>query len=206
MLLASLSLFALIASGRPPADRVDTLIEQLKHKDSSVRQEAAQALGWIKDARSVDPLIAALKDEDSEVREAAARALGQIKDARAVDPLIAALKDEDRLVREIAAGALGEINSRSAAGVLTAALKDKNLEVLAAAYRFFIRRGEEGTEDVLIAALNKHSDVFTALKFFKCGNPKLEAAAVTWAEKRGLEISTLRDMYERAGLRWGSGR
>ncbi len=133
--------------------------------------------------------------------------MGKIRDARAVGPLLAALKkDEDSDVRGAAAGALGEINSRSAAGVLNAALKDKNLEVVAAAYRFFIRRGEEGTEDVLIAALNEYGDKSTAHGFLDCGNPKLEAAAVTWAEKRGLQISTLRDMYERAGLRWGSGR
>ena len=133
-------------------------------------------------------------------------ALGEIKDARAVDPLIAALKDELSVVRNRAAEALGEINSRSAAGVLNAALKDKNLEVVAGAYRFFIRRGEEGTEDVLIAALNEHGDEFKALGFLDCGNPKLEAAAVTWAQKRGLEIPTLRDEYGSADLRWGSGR
>ena len=144
LLLASFFLFALIACGRPQADKLDTLIEQLKSKDTSVRNEAA--------------------------------------------------------------GALGEINSRSAAGVLTAALKDKNLEVVAAAYRFFICRGEEDTEDVLIAALNEHGDESTALGFLDCGNPKLEAAAVTWAEKRGLEIPTFRDVNGSADLRWGSGR
>lgn len=188
---------------------VDPLIAALKDEDWSVRWKAAQALGEIKDARALDPLIAALKkDEDTIVRLAAARALGEITDARAVDPLIAVLKDKDEnsVVRLAAAGALGEINSRSAAGVLTAALKDKNLEVVAGAHLFFIRRGEEGTEDVLIAALNEHGDMFTAYGFLICGNPKLEAAAVTWEEKDGFPISTLRDEYGSADLRWGSGR
>ena len=79
------------------------------------------------------------------------------------------------------------------------------MEVVAGAYRFFIRKGEEGTEDVLIAALNEHGDELTAFGFLDCGNPKLEAAAVTWAEERGFQFSTLRDVYS-ADLRWGSGR
>ena len=99
LLLASFSLFALIACGRTQADKVDTLIEQLKHEDSLVRQHAAGALGNFKDARAIDPLIAALNDEDSSVRLAASLALREIKDARAVDPLIAALKDENIRVR-----------------------------------------------------------------------------------------------------------
>ena len=190
------------------ARAVDPLLAVLKDEDWGVRLAASLALANLKDARAVDPLIAALKDEDWSVQMGAAEALGEIKDARAVDPLIAVLKDknENAYVRMAAAGGLGEINSRSAAGVLTTALKDKNLEVVASAHRFFIRRGEEGTEDVLIAALKEHGDMFTAYGFLICGNPKLEAAAVRWAEKSGFPISTLRDVYGSADLRWGSGR
>ena len=71
---------------------------------------------------------------------------------------------------------------------------------------FSFAEGEEGTEDVLIAALNEHGNKYRAHGFLDCGNPKLEAAAVTWAEKRGFQISTLRDVYGSADLSWGSGR
>ena len=50
----------------------------LKDEDGSVRWEAAEALGKIKDPRAVEPLIAALKDEVSGVRESAAEALRKI--------------------------------------------------------------------------------------------------------------------------------
>jgi HEAT repeat protein len=74
---------------------VEPLIAVLKDKDSEIRENSAEALGEIGDARAVDPLIAALKDNDKDVRWHAASALGEIGDTRAVEPLIAALKDED---------------------------------------------------------------------------------------------------------------
>ena len=66
----------------------------LKDDNSSVRRDAAAALGKI-GTPAVEPLIAALKDNDSGVRRYAAAALGKIKDARAVEPLIDALRDVD---------------------------------------------------------------------------------------------------------------
>ena len=64
---------------------IDPLVAALKSNDGIVRQEAAGALGRIRDPRVVDPLIAALKDEDSIVSYRAADALGDIKDPRAVE-------------------------------------------------------------------------------------------------------------------------
>ena len=64
---------------------------------------AAEALGYIGDARAVRPLIALLKNKDRYGHEAAAEALGKIGDDRAVEPLVTALKDEDVYVRLAAA-------------------------------------------------------------------------------------------------------
>jgi HEAT repeat protein len=86
---------------------VEGLIKVLQtgtHPES--REEAAEALGAIRDPRAVDPLIGALKDRDHEVREEAAKALGAIGDRKAVKPLNEALKDVDHKVRREAEQAL----------------------------------------------------------------------------------------------------
>ena len=91
---------------------VERYIQALKDRDSDVREDAAEALGMIGDARAVEPLIQALKDDiSSDVREEAAEALGMIGDARAVEPLTQALKDRDSDVREEAALALARIGT-----------------------------------------------------------------------------------------------
>ncbi len=89
---------------------VDGLIKVLQtgaHPES--REEAAEALGEIRDPKAVDPLIGALKDRDHEVREEAAEALGKIGDRRAAEPLNALLGDPDPKVRRAAESALARM-------------------------------------------------------------------------------------------------
>ena len=57
---------------------VEGLIAALNHKDSNVREKAAEALGEVKDPKSVEPLIAILKDKEETIREVAAKALEKI--------------------------------------------------------------------------------------------------------------------------------
>jgi len=111
---------------------VEPLINALKDEASSVRWEAAGALGEIGDERAVEPLINALKDEDSDVRWKAAEALVKIGEP-AVEPLIHALKDEDSDVRAAAAMALGKIGDERAVVPLTEALEDESYQVREAA-------------------------------------------------------------------------
>jgi HEAT repeat protein len=68
-----------------------TLIAALGDEDSSVRADAAEALGELGDPQAVDPLIAVLDDEDVFVRLAAVEALGKIGEASAVPALTKAL-------------------------------------------------------------------------------------------------------------------
>ena len=100
------------ALGKIGKPAVEPLIAALHDANSTVRVEAAWALGEIKDRRAVEPLIAALNDEDVVVRASAARALGEIKDSRAVEPLIAPLNDVHPWVREAAVGALKRITKQ----------------------------------------------------------------------------------------------
>ena len=77
---------------------VEPLIRAVRRGGSTIRRNASEALGEIKDSRAVGSCIAALKDRDSEVRLAAKIALEKFKDF-AVKPLIAAMKDGDSHVQ-----------------------------------------------------------------------------------------------------------
>ena len=80
------------------ADNVDRLIQDLKDNNTSVRAEAAEALGDIGDRRAVKPLIKALNDTDID-RVMIIDALEKINDIGAVEPLIIVLKDDDWYIR-----------------------------------------------------------------------------------------------------------
>jgi HEAT repeat protein len=71
------------------------LIEMLHDENWEVREQAAYALGKIKDFRAVEPLIAALKNKDPGVRWTAAWALGEIGNKKAFEPLLSACTDPD---------------------------------------------------------------------------------------------------------------
>gem|GEM_PF-4489594 len=74
---------------------VDPLIAALQDSVYRVRKAAADALGYIGDARAVDPLLhVVLEERDLTVLEVAARALGQIGDVRAVEVLITMAQDQ----------------------------------------------------------------------------------------------------------------
>jgi HEAT repeats len=108
-------------------------LARLNDSDSSVRREAAIALGKLNDAKAVEPLIACLNDPESSVRSVAADALGDLKDTKAVEPLIAHLKDSNSIVRFAAADALGNLNDAKAVEPLIACLVDTNSLVWEAA-------------------------------------------------------------------------
>ncbi len=137
------------------ADSVAEHIAALQDEDWAVREEAAEALGSLKDARAVLPLVRLLADSDRSVRtaavaaltaigapavvpvgeglrhsnlnvqEAAASILSAIADARVLEGLVAALRSTDWVVRMHAAKALGRIGEARAVGALLPLLQDK---------------------------------------------------------------------------------
>ncbi len=179
---------------------VEPLIAALGDKDYFVRGTAADALARFNDPRVVEPFIAALKDPDSKVREGAATALGNIEDSRAVEPLIVTLSDKASAVRGSAAGALGQINNPRAVEQLLAIFKDKKLDLIAGAHKFFIKRGEVGTEAVLVEALEAYGNSSMAEDYLNCGNSILEAAGKKWASKHGY---TIRSDFGGSSVGWG---
>jgi len=116
--------------------QVEKLIDMLIGDTDWMQGAAAEALGWIGDARAVSPLLLFLSEgEPSDaLRELAAEALGRIGDTRAVEPLIAALEDTNEWVRRAAAEALGNLGDRSAIEPLARALQDEVVMVQDAAF------------------------------------------------------------------------
>jgi HEAT repeat protein len=137
--------------GDPTAEHIAALQDQ----DWAVREDAASALGRLKDFRAVAPLTLRLRDEDRAVREAAIGALvaigepaveplgrclaedslqvqeaasqilADIGDGRVFDPLVKALSSADWIVRMHAAKALGRIGDARAVPSLVPFLQDK---------------------------------------------------------------------------------
>jgi HEAT repeat protein len=180
---------------------VNPLVSVLK-KDANwdVRLAAENALVSI-GSPSVEPLVQILKEEkECFVRRRAARALKELRDT--CDPRTfknASQKDNDCFVRRVAARALAEVKHPEAAEFLDDAMKKKNLEIVSAAYAYYIKKGEAGTEGVLIEALwegcYERKMVFD---FAYCGNEKLKQAADEIAKKRGYTIAA-----DWSGPQWG---
>lgn len=195
----------------------DALVASLKSDNSLRRKNACSALGYMNDPRAVEPLILTLKDPDSEVRTASAEALQALGDDRAIEPLILTLKDTDPLVRGAAATSLGNLNaidavddlivllkdednkkdaalalgniaSPRAIEVLMTAAKNHDLEVIAGAYEFFVKRNTPAIIPALIDTLNEYGDTSIAEAFLASGNSQLATAAREWAKEMGYEI------------------
>ncbi len=173
---------------------VEPLVAILKKdKNREVRWSAEDALVNI-GGPSVEPLMKMLKDDSWRARRRAVRTLGKIKDPRAIEPLVALMKtDDDCYVRKYAARAIGEINDPRINGILIPALKKKDWEVLEGAYRFYVRRGDPGSEAVLIETLNKYWNKMMVIDFLNSGNPQLREAAADCVKKRGYSTTSTVD-------------
>ena len=120
---------AAVALSRMGKVAVEPLIAALKSDAWQARENAAFAMGLIRDDRNVEPLIKALRDSAWQVRSKAAWSLGLVGDHRAVEPLAAALKDSAEQVRSQAAWALGLKGDERSVEGLIGALSDSSPQV-----------------------------------------------------------------------------
>lgn len=181
-----------------------------------VRGNAAQALGEIGDNRAIVPLISyiglsadtydlediqevllkfgeaavlplitALEDEDPWLASRAADLLGEIADERAILPLIKAL--DVSMVDNHAAYSLKKFGEAAVEPLIHALMVDH----IDYAYYPLILIGSEGTEAVLIEALDYLSTKEVAEDYLNSGNERLEEAAKKWASSHGYMITTL---------------
>jgi HEAT repeat protein len=185
------------------ASAVESLISALLDSDDGVRWNAANSLGDVRDASAVEPLARALGDDDENVQKAAADALGKIGDSRAAKALAASIKSGNRAVQWHSAAALAEIRDPQGDQALDTSLKEGKLTVVAAAYPFFVRKGDAASISVLIQALNEHGDLGMVRGLMFCGNSQLEDAARDWAKRNKMEDL---EPPEEHLLVWGSER
>jgi len=134
-------------------DRVGEQIAALRDEDWAVREEAAAALGKLRDPRAVYALIGILRDEDRSVRDAAVGALTAIGEA-AVEPVAACLADPDLNVQEAAACILERIADHRVTGMLVTALGSADWIVRAHAARALGRISDAGYAEALIPLLH----------------------------------------------------
>lgn len=133
----------------------DSVLEQiaaLKDADWAVREDAAVALGELRDERAVGPLIAVLCDADRAVREAAIAALTAIGEP-AVEPLGSCLADPNLTVQESAAAILASIGDARVADRLMASLASADWVVRMYAARALGRIGEARAVPALMPLL-----------------------------------------------------
>lgn len=97
------------------------------------REQAAAAMGQVRDPRAVAPLARALADSDAHVRRAAIESLAEIGGADAVGALALALRDGEPRLREAAVNALGDLGGPKAMALLRQAQQDATAFVRQAA-------------------------------------------------------------------------
>ena len=88
------------------------------------REQAAAAMGQVRDPRAVAPLARALADSDAQVRRAAIESLAEIGGADAVGAMALALRDSEPRLREAAVNALGDLGGPKAMALLRQAQQD----------------------------------------------------------------------------------
>ena len=150
---------------------------------------------------SVEALLQVIREEQTcSPRKRAARALKEIHDPCSAETLMkASAEDPDCCVRKFAARALGEINDSKTAKYLDAAMKRKNLDIVSGAYRYYIRKGEQSTEDFLIEAMQKcYYDKTMVLDYVNCENEKLKQAAQKVATEHKYTLTP-----DWSGPKWG---
>ncbi|MGL1893843.1 MAG: MFS transporter [Spirochaetaceae bacterium] len=108
------------------------VIMRLDDPDSTVRSEAAEALGRIGGADAEQALISHLNDQTSPVKVPAAKALGTMSSQRAVPFLIEALLAKSEDLQEAAVLSLGNIDSDDARNSLLKTIRSDAGEAIKA--------------------------------------------------------------------------
>jgi HEAT repeat protein len=101
----------------------------LTDSDPNVCDNAAEALGRIRDPGAVEPITRLLSSQNPQVRQTAANALGAIGAVSGIDALAGCLHDSDPQVRQSAAQALGQMTDPRAIRPLVAYLHDLDSQV-----------------------------------------------------------------------------
>lgn len=167
------------------------LIRALRDRSDEVRAAAAAALGELEVVAAAEHLVRRLGDGQPSVRNNAVGALTAIGMPAAED-LIAAL-DRDWPGRWPAAYVLLGLREPEPHMAVVELMKKRKreLERVKENYRDCIRRGEPGTEYILLLALEAHGDAGMGTAFLNCGNAVLSDGAERWAGRHGHDVLRL---------------
>ena len=185
---------------------VQGLIKALSYqKDAKVRQDAARALGCLKDLRAGKPLVSALKDQDQEARRAAVEAVGEIGYLYAVDPLVALFKDDADL-RGAAVEALAAIYRVPAVEELIFILGDKDKVAAKVAAQVLGKMGAAAVKPLIhhLAFCNKDEGLVVAKVLRKIGAPSVEPLIVALKDADGDARRRIIETLDHIG--WQPGR
>lgn len=164
-------------------------------------QALLSALGQLGDPRAVAPLIDYMKTGPVG-RDIVPQQLADLGTA-SIQPLIPLLHDSNENTRRLAAEALSDLAIKQQKDArphdaLVAAMGAHDVAVFAGAYQFYVSLGAPGTENDLVAALDRFPDQGMAEYFLNCGSVPLEDAAFAWGRKIHYHIT--QQVY---GLAWG---
>lgn len=166
---------------------VGPLISALHDPDDGVRENAADSLGRFKSTDAERPLIEALKDEYEGVRATAVDSLAETGDVHVVPALITAMTSGTDRVRWQAAIALTKFNTPEAYLALDDALQKDKLDIIAAAYKYFLAKGNAESIDAMAVSMPKYGWYEMADALLHCGNTRLEEAASQWKKENEFE-------------------
>jgi HEAT repeat protein len=159
------------------------------------------ALGELRDPRAVAPLIEYMKNGPVG-RGIVPQELANLGSA-SIEPLIPLLHDSNENTRRLAAEALSDLAMKQQKDTrphdaLVAAMGTHDLAIMAGAYQFYVSLGAPGTENDLVAALERFPNQEMAEYFLNCGSVPLEDAAIAWGQKLHFHIT--QQVY---GVVWG---
>lgn len=193
------------------------LIAALKDTDRHVRGAAVKGLSHLGSPQAVSSLAQALADSHPTVRTEAASALGELgspgitalSEALRLGPqaggttvagvlanagpegrdaLLTALQSQDANARFNAAEILTLVQDDRVTTALVEAADRSDLDIVAAAYRFYIAQGDTSNVPMLVEALHQHGTASMANAYLATGSPSLRAAAALWGARRGYEL------------------
>ncbi len=164
-------------------------------------QALLNALGQLGDPRAVPSLIDYMKNGPVG-RGLVPQELADLGSA-SIDPLVALLRDANENTRRLAAEALGDLAIKEQKDTrphdaLVSAMSTHDIAIMAGAYQFYVGLGAPGTENDLVAALERFPDQGMAEYFLNCGSVRLEDAAIAWGQKLHYHIT--QQVY---GIVWG---
>jgi HEAT repeat protein len=123
----------------------------LDHKDSQIRELAAEQLAQVASRLSPESLVPYLEDPNERVRAAIVRLLGKQMGIQVLNPLMERALDPSPMVRQEVAAAFGrpsDLDDEQPVSVLGTMAKDRNVLVRAQALASLIRLGVTGQRKI----------------------------------------------------------